>query len=136
MSEIDNSEPSIVAETAVATYGKTSASYQAFFGKASRTIAGVEAPPAVWEFAREHELVPYIEMVIQWARELFPTACNFALEYIIDPEIEGYSWIEVHYYVSGTVEEVFEQYQRLNQKRTQHIPFDRSDLIGVIIGWV
>jgi len=135
MSEIANPQPSIVAETAVATYGKTSASYQAFFGKASRTIAGVEAPPAVWEFAREHELVPYIEMVIQWVHEFFPTVHELTLEYFKDPEAESYSWIDLQFYVSGTVEEVFKQYQRLNKERARRLPPDKSEKIGINIGW-
>jgi len=135
MSEVNNPKPSIIAEPAVATYGRTKPSYATFFFKAPQTIADVEAPDAVWEFARKHDLVPYIEMVIQWVREFFPTACNFSLEYVIDPEVENYSWIEVRFYVSGAVDDVFQQYQQLNEKRRQHIPFDKSDLIGVIFGW-
>jgi hypothetical protein len=54
----------------------------------------------------------------------------------IEMEIEGYSWIEIQFYVSGTVEEVFEQYQRLNQERMRHLPFDKSEMIGISIGWV
>jgi len=136
MSETNNPKPSIIAEPAVATYGSVKPAYVPPVKIKPWTIAGVEAPDVVWEFARKHELVPYIEMVIHWVREIFPTARNFALEYVIDPEIEDYSWVEIRFYVSGAAEEVFEQYQRLNRKRTQYIPFDKSDRIGVIFGWM
>ncbi|GEM_PF-3235793 len=135
MSAIDNPQPSTVAEAAVATYGKTSASYQAFFGKAARTIAGVEAPPAVWEFARQHELVPYIEMGIQWVREFFPTVSDIILKYVVDPEVEDYNSVDIIFFISGTVEEIFAQYQRLNQERMAHLPFEKAEKIGFIISW-
>ncbi len=135
MSETNKSQPSIVAE-AVAAYGRTTPAYDALSMRKPYKIAGIEAPDAVWEFAKKHDLFPYLEMVMQWVRELFPTACNFSLEYVIDPEVEGYSWIELRFYVSGTVEEIFQQYRQLNQKRTQHVPFDKSDMIGVIFGWM
>lgn len=63
-------------------------------------------------------------------------AVQIVLEYFIDPEVEGYSWIDIQFYVSGTVEEVFEQYQRLNQKRAKHLPFHKSEKIGISIGWM
>jgi hypothetical protein len=135
MSEIKNSQPSKVA-AAVATYGRAAPAYSTPLTIKPYKIAGVEAPDAVWEFAKRHDLFPYLEMMIQWVSEIFPTACNFSLEYVIDPEVEGYSWIELRFYVSGAVEEVFQQYRQLNQKRTQHIPFDKSDMIGVIFGWM
>jgi hypothetical protein len=135
MSDIKNPQPSIVAE-AVATYGRTQPAYKTPSMRKPYKIAGVEAPDAVWEFAKKYDLFQYLEMVIQWVHDLFPTACNFSLEYVVDPEVEGYSWIEFRFYVSGTVEEIFQQYRHLNQKRTQHIPFDKSDMIGVIFGWM
>jgi hypothetical protein len=135
MSEIKNSQPSIIAE-AVATYGRTQPAYKTPATRKPYKIAGIEAPDSVWEFAKKHGLLPYLEMGIQWVREIFPTASNFALKYVIDPEVEGYSWIEIHFYVAGTLEEVSEQYQRLNQKRMQHLPFEQAEKIGFIFGWV
>jgi hypothetical protein len=42
----------------------------------------------------------------------------------------------LHFYVSGEVDEIFEQYQRLNRERAQHLPFEKSEKIGISIGWV
>jgi len=132
MSEIKNSQPSIVAE-AVTTYGRATPAYSTPSIIKPYKIAGVEAPDAVWEFARKHDLFPYLEMGIQWVREFFPTARNITLGYGIDYEGEGLDCVEIEFNVSGTVEEVFEQYQRLNQERTQHLPLKAAEKITFMI---
>jgi hypothetical protein len=134
MSE-QNYDTDKVAE-AVATYGMTEVAYGKPSIQKPRMIAGVETPYDVWKFANQHELVPYLEMGIQWVRAFFPTASNIALEYGIDYEGEGMNCIEIEFDVSGTVEEVFEQYQRLNQERAQHLPLAAAEKITFMIGWV
>jgi hypothetical protein len=134
MSEIKNPQPSIIAE-AVAAYGRTQPAYGALSTKMPYKIAGVEAPDAVWEFAKKHEFFPYLEMGIQWVREFFPNASKIKLEYVVDMEVDGYSWVEIQFYVSGTVEEVFEKYQQLNRESMKHLSFEKAEKIGFIIGW-
>ena len=134
MSEIKNSQPSIVAE-AVTTYGRATPAYSTPSIIKPYKIAGVEAPDAVWEFARKHELFPYLEMGIQWVRDFFPTARDITLKYVVDPEVDDFSSIDIIFYVSGAVEEIYEQYQRLNRERMQHLPFDQAEKIGFIFGW-
>ncbi len=134
MSETNKSQPSIVAE-AVATYGRTAPAHEALSTRKPLKIAGVEAPDAVWEFARKHELFPYLEMGLQWVREFFPTVSMITLEYGIDDHVEGNDCIEINVFVSGTVKEVFEQYQQLNQQRTRHVPFEKSEKMAFLIWW-
>ncbi|MGH7457247.1 MAG: hypothetical protein ACRENG_38210 [bacterium] len=135
MSETNKSQPSIVAE-AVATYGRTAPAHDAPSTRKPFKIAGVEAPDAVWEFAKKHELFPYLEMVIQWVREFFPTARNITLGYGIDYEGVGLNCIEIEFDVSDSVEKVLEQYQQLNQERAQRLPLDVAEKITFMIGWV
>lgn len=135
MSEIKNSQPSKVAE-AVATYGRTQPAYKTPATSKPYKIAGIEAPEAVWEFAKKHGLFPYLEMGIQWVREFFPTARNITLGYGIDYEGVGLNCIEIEFDVSDSVEKVLEQYQQLNQERTQRLPLDVAEKITFMIGWV
>jgi hypothetical protein len=135
MSEIKNPQPSIVAE-AVATYGRATPAHGVPSTIKPYKIAGVEAPDAVWEFARKHELFPYLEMGLQWVREFFPTARNITLGYGIDYEGVGLNCIEIEFDVADSVEKVLEQYQQLNQERAQRLPLDIAEKITFMIGWV
>jgi hypothetical protein len=135
MSETQNSQPSIVAE-AVAAYGRAAPAYGVPSTRKPYKIAGIEAPDAVWEFAKEHELLPYLEMGIQWVRGFFPTARNITLGYGIDYEGVGLNCIEIEFDVSDSVEQILEQYHRLNQERAQRLPLDAAEKITFMIGWV
>ncbi len=134
MSEIKNSQPSMIAE-AVATYGRATPAYSTPSTIKPYKIAGVEAPDTVWEFARKYELFPYLEMGIQWVREFFPTARNITLGYSIDYEGVGLNCIEIEFDVSDTVEKVLEQYQQLNQERARRLPLEVAEKITFMIGW-
>jgi hypothetical protein len=134
MSESKNPQPSIVAE-AVATYGRTTPAYGVPSTIKPYKIAGIETSDAVWEFARKHNFFPYLEMGIQWIREFFPTARDITLKYVVDPEVDNFSSIDIVFYVSGTVEEIYEQYQRLNRERMRYLPFEQAEKIGFIFGW-
>ncbi len=65
MSETNNPKPSIIAEPTVATYGSVKPAYVPPAQIRPWTIAGVAAPDAVWEFAKKHGLITYLEMGIQ-----------------------------------------------------------------------
>jgi len=136
MSETNDPKPSIIAEPAVATYGSVKPAYAPPAKIKPWTIAGVEAPDVVWEFARKHGLMTYLEMGIQWVRKFFPTAHNITLGYGIDYEGVGLNCIEIEFDVSDTVEKVLEQYQHLNQERTRCLPLEIAEKITFMIGWV
>lgn len=134
MSESKNPQPSKVAE-AVATYGRATPAHGVPSSLKPYKIASIEAPDAVWEFAKKHDLFPYLEMGIQWVREFFPSVSKITLEYGIDDHVEGNACIEINVFVSGAVEEIFGQYQQLNQQRTRHAPFEKSEKMTFLIWW-
>jgi hypothetical protein len=135
MSETNKSQPSIVAEAAAA-YGRTAPAHGALSTRKPLKIAGVEAPDAVWEFAKKHDLFPFLEMGIQWVREFFPTARNITLGYGVDYEGVDLNCIEIEFDVSDSVEKVLNQYRQLNQERAQRLPLDVAEKITFMIGWV
>ncbi|MGH7597199.1 MAG: hypothetical protein ACREOI_12660 [bacterium] len=101
-----------------------------------RYIAGVEAPDAVWQFARKNALFPYLETVLRVVHECFPSIKTIKLAYEFDWEIEGESWIAINIQVPGKVDKVLEQYLFFNRKIAQQIPPDKSDKILLGIGGV
>ncbi len=85
-------------------------------------IAGLPVSEEVWRFAQENALVPHIETAVRLVRESFKEIQNIKLEYGVDPEIPNWDSIDIHYYVTGTVDELLQTDQKFTQAFVTAVP--------------
>jgi len=130
----NDSEPNRVAESVAVHYGTRPATP----GKAPRTsarqIAGYAVSPEVWQFAVANDLLPHLETAVQLVRACFPTVRKIDFEYVVDPEIENWSWITIAIKVSGTVDEVLAQMNRFDDEMIKQVPIDKGGKICLRVG--
>jgi hypothetical protein len=55
-------------------------------------------------------------------------------EYVIDPEVENNSWIDLAIKVSGTVEEILAQMNRFNNEMIKQVPIEKGAKICLGVG--
>lgn len=100
----------------------------------SRRIAGHAVSNEVWQFAVENDLVPHLETAIRLVRECFPTVRKIEFFYVIDSEVENWSWITIAIKVSGTVEEVLAQMNRFDNEMIRQVPLEKGEKICLRVG--
>lgn len=101
---------------------------------ALESIAGIEVPDAVWQFAQNNALVTHLETALRLVHECFPSVKNIKLAYEFDWEVEDESWIAINIQVSGKPDQVLEQYLFFNRQMTQKMPSEQGNKILLGIG--
>lgn len=79
-------------------------------------------PPEVIAFAREQGVEKYLSELIEWARQVYPTATRFDVFTEDDPEIANDRHIVFELDVPLTVEEALEADQRWHRGVFQIVP--------------
>jgi hypothetical protein len=113
--------PSGKISDSLATYTATPSTKSWKPAAATPRIAGLEASNEVWEFAREHQLIPHLETSIRLARETLHDTRRLELSFQPDPEIPGLHGIGIHAKMGTTDLEVWERQYRAFEKK-----FDRE----------
>jgi hypothetical protein len=85
-------------------------------------IAGLPASEEVWRFAQENALVPHIETAVRLVRESFKEIQSIKLEYGVDPEIANWDSVDIHFYVTGTMEELLQTDQKFTRAFVAAVP--------------
>jgi hypothetical protein len=85
-------------------------------------IAGLPAAEEVWRFAQENALVPHIETAVRLVRESFKEVQSIKLEYGVDPEIANWDSIDIHFYVTGTMDELLQTDQKFTHAFVAAVP--------------
>ncbi|MCI0691030.1 hypothetical protein L0337_03375 [candidate division KSB1 bacterium] len=85
-------------------------------------IAGLPASEEVWRFAQENALAPHIETAVRLVRGLFKEIQSIKLEYGVDPEIPNWDSIDIHFYVTGTMEELLQTDQKFTRAFVAAVP--------------
>jgi len=119
--------PSRVAESAVAAY---SVAKPPALGKSPRPSAkridGYVVFNEIWQFLVKNDLLPHLKTAIRLTHACFPTLRKIDFEYVIDPEVENNSWIDLAIKVSGTVEEVLAQMNRFDDEMIKQVPIEKG----------
>jgi hypothetical protein len=100
----------------------------------SRRVAGYTVSNEVWHFAVENDLIPHLETAVRLVQTCFPTVRKIDFEYVIDPEVENNSWIDLAIKVSGTVEEILAQMNRFNNEMIKQVPIEKGAKICLGVG--
>ncbi len=118
----------------VATYTATPATKSWKPAAATHRIGGLEASDEVWQFAREHQLIPSLETSIRLARETLHDMRNLELSFQPDPEIPSLHGIGIHAKMGTTDLEVWErQYRSFQRRFLKEIPPDSDGKISLFL---
>lgn len=126
--------PNRVAESVAIHYGTRPATLGKVPRASARQIAGYRVSTEVWKFAVANDLLPHLETAVRLVRECFPTVRKIDFEYVVDPEIANWSWIDLAIKVSGTVEEVLAQMNRFDDEMIKQVPIEKGAKICLAIG--
>jgi hypothetical protein len=126
--------PNRVAESVAIHYGKRPATPGKVPRTSVRQIAGYAVSTEVWQFAVANDLLPHLETAVRLVRACFPTARKIDFEYVVDPEIENWSWITIAIKVSGTVEGVLVQMNCFDDEMIRQVPIEKGAKICLRVG--
>ncbi|MGH7596333.1 MAG: hypothetical protein ACREOI_08265 [bacterium] len=99
-----------------------------------RRIAGHVVTDEVWQFAIVNDLIPHLKTATRLVHECFPTVRKVEFLYVIDSEVENWSWITIAIKVSGTVEEVLAQMNRFDNEMIRQVPIEKGEKICLRVG--
>ncbi len=99
-----------------------------------RRIAGHAVSDEIWQFAIVNDLIPHLETAIRLVHECFPTVRKTEFLYVIDSEVENWSWITIAIKVSGTVEDVLAQMNRFDNEMIKQVPLEKGEKICLRVG--
>jgi len=130
----NDGSPNRVAESVAIHYGARPATLDKASRISARRIAGYTVSNDVWQFAIANDLLPHLEAAVRLVRTCFPTVREIDFEYVVDPEIENWSWITIAIKVSGTVDEVLAQMNRFDDEMIKQVPIDKGGKICLRVG--
>ncbi|MGH7454805.1 MAG: hypothetical protein ACRENG_25840 [bacterium] len=95
----------------------------------SRQIAGYAVSNEVWRFAVENDLILHLETAIRLVHECFPTVSEVRLLHEIDWEIEDRSWVTIETKITGTIEDILQQYNQFTVSMVREVPSEKGGKI-------
>ncbi len=99
-------------------------------------IGGLEASDEVWQFAREHQLIPPLETSIRLARETFKGLRSIRLKFEPDPEIPSLDGIGIRVRAKGSLEDLVQQDRAFQDRFLKEIPREHHSKICLFLGGV
>ncbi len=118
----------------VATYTATPSTKSWKPAAATHRIGGLEASDEVWQFAREHQLIPHLETSIRLARETFRDRRGIRLSFDSDPEIPSLDGIGIRVKAKGSLEDLLQQDRAFQERFLNEIPRDYHGKICLFVG--